>query len=77
MSKVRKALIVATLGVAGAIAVPAAAQAGIYTWKYEATFGTLAACQAAGPAAAAADDADTWRCTSTSEGVKLYLGYVW
>ncbi|NUT34864.1 MAG: hypothetical protein HOV79_17545 [Hamadaea sp.] len=77
MSRTKKALIVAVLGIAGAVAVPAAAQAGIYTWKYEATFGTQADCQAAGPGAAAAEDADAWRCTTTADGVKLYLGYIW
>jgi len=77
MSRVRKALIVATVAVAGAIAVPTAASAGIYTWKYAGTYSTLAGCQSAGPAVAASQDADTWRCTTTADGTKLYLGYIW
>jgi hypothetical protein len=77
MSRVRKALIVATVGIAGAIAVPTAASAGIYTWKYVGSYSSLAACQSAGPGVAAQQDADTWRCSSTTSGANLYLGYIW
>ena len=78
MSRIRQALIVATVAVAGAVAVPTAASAGIYTFRYAGTYSTLAACQSAGPAVAAGQDADTWRCSSTTaDGSKLYLGYIW
>jgi len=77
MSRVKKTLIVAAVGIAGAVAVPASASAGIYTWKYAGSYSSSAACQSAGPGVAAAQDADTWRCSATSGGANLYLGYVW
>jgi hypothetical protein len=77
MSRIRKAMLVGAIAAAGAVAVPTAAQAGIYTWHYVATYPTQAECQAAGPGAAAAQDADTWRCTTTADGVKLYTGFIW
>jgi hypothetical protein len=77
MSKIRKALIVGAIAATGAVAVPAAAHAGIYTWKYVATYSTLSACQAAGPDAEAAQGADTWRCTGTAGSVKLSVGFIW
>jgi hypothetical protein len=77
MSRIRKALIVGAIAATGAVAAPAAAHAGIYTWQYVATYPTLTACQAAGPGAQAAQDADTWRCTTTTSGAKLYVGFIW
>ncbi|NUO60702.1 MAG: hypothetical protein HOV71_15330 [Hamadaea sp.] len=77
MSRVKKALIVATVGIAGAVAVPASANAGIYTWKFAGSYASSADCQSAGPGVAAAQDADAWRCSTTSTGASLYLGYIW
>ena len=77
MSRVKKALIVAAVGVAGVVAVPTSASAGIYTWKYAGSYSSPVDCQSAGPAVAASQDADTWRCSTTSAGANLYLGYVW
>jgi hypothetical protein len=77
MSRVKKALIVAAVGLTGAVAVPTAANAGIYTWKYAGSYSSLTACQNAGPGVAAGQDADTWRCSTTTSGANLYLGYIW
>jgi hypothetical protein len=77
MSRVKKALIVATIGIAGAVAVPASASAGIYTWEYAGSYSSLSACESAGPDVAAAEDADAWRCSTTTSGANLYLGYIW
>ncbi|NUT18778.1 MAG: hypothetical protein HOV77_06300 [Hamadaea sp.] len=77
MSRMKKALFVATVAVAGAVALPTSASAGIYTWKYAGSYPSSAACQSAGPDAAAAQDADAWRCSATSTGANLYLGYIW
>jgi hypothetical protein len=71
--------ILTSTAVAGTIIVgtATAAGAGIYTWKHVATYKTAAECEDAGPDEAAKQDADTWRCTTSADGVKLYLGYIW
>jgi hypothetical protein len=75
-SWVKKAVATAAIATGLAVAAPAAANAGIYTWHYEATYTSNDACVAAGKAAVSSQDADAYRCTGTG-GVDLYLGYIW
>ncbi|WP_020573929.1 hypothetical protein [Actinopolymorpha alba] len=62
---------------AGLVAMtPAAANAGIYTWKFYKTYPTSAECHAAGQEFVTSGEADTYRCTGTSAS-DLYVGYIW
>ena len=75
-SWVKKAVATATIATGLAVAVPAAANAGIYTWKYHSSYSTNAECVAAGQAQVQAHEADVYRC-SGPDALDLYLGTIW
>lgn len=75
-SWVKKAVATAAIAAGLVVAAPAAANAGIYTWHFQATYSSNEACVAAGKAGVRSGEADAYRCTGTG-GVDLYFGYIW
>lgn len=77
LSRAKKIIVVGAIAAGVSATAAAPAYAGIYTWEYQRTYATAGECQAAGPAAVAADpEAATYRCSGAA-GADLYLGYVW
>lgn len=75
-SWVKKAVATGLIATGLAVAVPAAANAGIYTWKFQGSYPTNAECVAAGQAEVQAQNADVYRC-SGPDALDLYLGTIW
>lgn len=74
--RIRQAMVIGTV-VAGLTALtPNLASAGIYTWKYYATYSTAAECQQAGASLISSGQAENYRCEGTS-GADLYLAHNW